>query len=212
MPGRMIGLDSVATEIGRAVALHEVNQLLNSVSADVAASATADAATDVRGAIADMRAMGLNPTVVMKPVGWQLERSLEIDRGGGDRPRPPDWWGIPEGAAHWYRGRIEGVPVFDHPQLKGQIFVLDLGELGTWTQGLDSNREALVVEVRTTTQQEAEATVHAAHTAEPLEGESFAAAVRAALLDARVKASERVTFVIACPEAAIRLTLPSASE
>ncbi len=204
--GREISLNSIASEMARGVAMGEINKILNDVMDLVPPTVVPDPAAGVRATIATMATNGLTPTVVVKPTGWQLERGLNIDKGGdASRPRPPDYWGIPEGAAHWYRGRIDGVPVFDNPDLDKDIFVIDLGALGTWTQGVDEQQEALSVAVRATTAEEAEAAVKEENKAAPLVGDQLAVAVRTKQLDARIALKERVVFALQNTDAATRL-------
>jgi hypothetical protein len=207
------GLDMVWNDIGESIARGEVGRLVESIqnsrqSPPVLESESFQEA--IRRAAEKLESEGFSPAVIMVPISWRLQQTLEVGRFFGADRAPSKLNLTGAKAEHWYEGSFEGLEVFESTRVpQERVYVIDLAGLGRlrqWT--VDEEGHLLRVELS------------AYDTADALEAvarqpELFADAGddehRAQRLRERVrsKALERFEIVVEDPAAAIYVPVPN---
>ena len=88
----------------------------------------------LRRVLAEMRASGLDPQLILMPPEWRLLAEFGVDAapGWGGTSESPTW--VPEDSRNRYRGSIDGVPVFALVAVEGRVGVCDLDAFGKWLE------------------------------------------------------------------------------
>ncbi len=132
------GLDSFARDIGRATADDEMLAVVRLLPGPpLMVDNDSPIRAQVSAAISTLRESGYTPSVILAPVDWRVERDLLGEDWIARQTTAENLPGLPEAAAHWFRGRIEGCPVIDWPGIPRAIYALDLARFARfieWTQ------------------------------------------------------------------------------
>jgi hypothetical protein len=133
------GVEGVAHQYGFSLAGGEISEVVNKLSDSPGAGEDAGPFPEkVRATLRKMAAEGYSPSVILAPLSWRLMRDMGIEGGPRRRndPSPPE--GIPpEVAQNAFRGRVDGVPVFELLRTaKDRIWIVDLAAFATWRQWL----------------------------------------------------------------------------
>jgi hypothetical protein len=133
-PNEVLGTGDMGDSIGAGLAMLEFGMLAGELRKVVAAVDVQAAPRDALASLIDeLEAANVHPSVIIVPVDWRLERALELRDITRAAPTLGDWYGVPPGAATWYRGRFANVMVFAHPGMpKGQLLIADLNRIGIW--------------------------------------------------------------------------------
>lgn len=134
---QVYGGESIAHRFGFSLTSGEVRELINKLSDSPGEGVDAESFPDkVHTVLRKMTDEGYTPSVILAPLSWRLVRDMGIE--GGPRSRndssPPE--GIPsEAARNNFRGRIDGVPVFEMLRSpKDRVWIVDLAAFATWRQ------------------------------------------------------------------------------
>jgi len=131
------GVESLANQYGFSLASEEVRQLVNKLSNSGGKDEDAEPLYEsIRVTVDQMIEEGYSPSVILAPSSWRLMRDMGIEGGPRRRNNPSTLEGIPsEGARNNFRGRMEGVPVFELSHiLKDRVLIVDLAAFATWRQ------------------------------------------------------------------------------
>jgi len=144
------GAESIAHQFGFSLASGEVRALVNKLSDSAGEGENAGRFPEkVRATLRKLVGEGYSPSVILAPLSWRLMRDIGIEGGPRRRndPSPPE--GIPpEAARDNFRGRVDGVLVFELLRTqKDRIWIVDLAAFATWRQWLmDEEGEYLRIE------------------------------------------------------------------
>jgi hypothetical protein len=143
---RWVGADMVAQDVGRQTAQLELRTLIapmenvdrRSLVADEQAGAeiASEFREQLRLLVADA-AQNAEPTsvVLLLPISWQLSEALGFPFLGRSA-KPPEEWGLSEGAAHAFTGVFEGAATYRFPHVpKDVLYVVNLARYAiaeTW--------------------------------------------------------------------------------
>jgi hypothetical protein len=139
---RWVGADMVAQDVGRQTAQVELRALIapmanvdrRSLVADEQAGAeiASEFREQLRLLVADA-AQNAEPTstVLLLPISWQLSEALGFPFLGRSA-KPPEEWGLSEGAVHAFTGAFEGVATYRFPHVpKDVLYVVNLARYTT---------------------------------------------------------------------------------
>lgn len=146
---QVFGGDSIAHQMGFAIANGEVRELLRTLSdAPTERARASNTGEDVRGVIRSMSEEGYKPSAVFVPAAraYRMDTKLFDDAGPGGGTSDEGW--NPE-TARRFRGYIEGVPTFDSIDvLEDRICVVDVASFAKWRQlTVDDSGGCLLVNI-----------------------------------------------------------------
>jgi hypothetical protein len=144
------GVESLANQYGFSLASGEVRQLVNKLSNSHSEGEDAGPFYErIRVTVGQMGEEGYSPSVILAPSSWRLMRDMGIEGGPRRRNDPSTLEGIPSGGVcSNFRGRIEGVPVFELLHIpKDRVWIVDFAAFATWCQWfVDEEGEYLRIE------------------------------------------------------------------
>jgi hypothetical protein len=133
--GRFVGADMVARDVGRQLAQLELRTLIDRmasadprllVAGDPGAKNAAEFVEQLRPLVArTVQAAVPTSVVLLLPISWQLAEALGFSFLRATRP--PDAWGLSEGAAYAFSGVFEGAAAYRFPHVsKDVLYIVDL--------------------------------------------------------------------------------------
>ena len=134
----------ITLELGRAAANGEMSDLIARLMTAPEFRSAGSPAEVVRAAISALRDDEYAPSLLVTPYDWRLVEELALEERSSDEPAS----GFPEGARHWFKGAVAGVPVLTWPRELTDVAVLiDIPRFGRWRQWASTDGETLGVEV-----------------------------------------------------------------
>jgi hypothetical protein len=134
----------ITRELGRAAANGEMSDLIARLRTAPEFRSAGAAAEVVRAAIGAMRDDEYVPSLLVAPADWRLVEELALE----ELPSDAMAFRFPEGARHWFKGIVAGVPVLTWPrELTDEAVLIDIPRFGRWHQWTSTDGEALGVEV-----------------------------------------------------------------
>lgn len=131
-------LESFAHEMGRVTADEEMRALVRALRAaqDLGTQQVWSEAVVSSGFVA-MRERGHEPTLILMPVNWRLEREILGERGNQVRNEVGEVDYYSAAAMRWVRGRFGQVPVVAWPEVpRDRIYLVDIANFAhfrEWT-------------------------------------------------------------------------------
>jgi hypothetical protein len=157
---RWVGADMVAQDVGRQTAQLELRTLITPmenvdrrslVSDEQAGAEIASEFREQLRLIVAGAAQNAEPrsVVVLLPISWQLSEALGFPFLGRSS-KPPEEWGLSEGAVHAFAGVFEGVATYRFPHVpKDVLYVVDLARYATAETWQPSQDQTVTVTVLT---------------------------------------------------------------
>ena len=136
---QVYGGESLAHQFGFSLASGEVRELVTKFSNSPGEGKDEGPFPEqVQTTLRKMVEEGYSPSVILAPLSWRLVRDMGIEGGPRRRNNPSPPGGIPsEAVRDNFRGRIDGVPVFELVRIpKDRLWVVDLASFATWRQWL----------------------------------------------------------------------------
>ena len=147
---QVYGAEGIAHQFGFKLAEGEVKELVNKLSDSPHEGRNAAPFHEkVQATIDKMVRETYSPSVILAPSSWRLMRDMGIEGGPRRRNDPSTLEGIPSGGVRSnFRGRIEGVPVFELLHIpKDRVWIVDFAAFATWRQWfVDEEGEYLRIE------------------------------------------------------------------
>jgi hypothetical protein len=148
---QVLGGDINARQAGVGIATHERETFIEELKAIPVVPAYAEdpLSEQLRAVVAEFRADGYEPTIILLPLSWTVMRTLELERyrPEGDRLDRPAWSAGDERVGS-VLGAFEGVPVSQSRRgLEDRIIIVDLSRFATWREWLHDG-EPLSFEIK----------------------------------------------------------------
>lgn len=205
-PTNFVGIDGVGRDLGRMIRREEVSQLVAAMPDEDPEEGGTDIRATVQSVVDRMRADDFNPSLILMPISWELQRRLverRIDQG--------ERTGVPSARESEFEGLFDArLPIMDQPTIPSdRLYVIDLAaavELRQWPSDDDSG---VRYEIESFTEQEASDLLEREPQVQP-SGTSVDEAVE--LLQERVLLKLRLCWQIerANPAAARVVSVPEA--
>jgi hypothetical protein len=205
-PTNFVGIDGIGRDLGRAIRREEVRQLVAAMPNEEPEDGGADIQATVQSVVDRMRDDDLDPSLILMPISWELQRRLvrmRIDQGEPLR--------VPPGRDSDFEGLFDPrVPIMDQPNVPGdRLYVIDLAaavEMRQWSSDDDSG---VRYAVESFTEEQARALLEREPQVRPPDASSDEAI---GLLQERVLLKLRLCWHIerANPAAARAVTVPEA--
>jgi hypothetical protein len=154
---RIVGLDMVAGDLARATVRAEQEQLIRALDSAAQTEPVSDELQSALGArIGGMRKAGRPPSLVIVPIGWELLRTLGVERQWAahlaDHPL------IPPTHRRRFDGVLFDVPVMHLPTAPAdRLFLVDLAAGATYEEWPSEEESGLEFELRQFDREEAQA-------------------------------------------------------
>jgi hypothetical protein len=152
----VVGISTVGRQISRSPLRAEVQRLLAVLSEPQPAPVAdeEELAPVLGGVIADMRAAGLDPSLILAPVGIRVRHALGIDKWKV-AAREFDPW-VPAVVAAELHGSFDGVPVLGTNEVDdGRLWAIDLARSAEFWEWPSDRRSGVRLEFETFTADEA---------------------------------------------------------
>lgn len=136
-PSGYAGIDVYASQLGRGIALAEMDnfvvRLIASDELRMESSASADEV--VRAALRQLSKEGYRASVMLMAADWRMQQRLGLRHFRPGEEELPPGWTLPPTLRYLYRGVIEGIPVFEWRSIpRPRVYLVDMGTLGQWRQ------------------------------------------------------------------------------
>lgn len=134
---QIFGAESIAHQFGFSLTEGEVRELLAKLSDSPGEGEDRGPFPEkVQATLRKMADEGYIPSVILAPLSWRLVRDMGIEGGPRSRTNSTSPEGIPpEATRNNFRGRIDGVPVFELLRTsKDRVWIIDLAAFATWRQ------------------------------------------------------------------------------
>jgi hypothetical protein len=136
-PSGYAGVDVYASQLGRGIALAEMDnfvvRLIASDELRMESSASADEV--VREALRQLSREGYRASVMLMAADWRMQQRLGLRHSRPGEEELPPGWTLPPTLRYLYRGVIEGIPVFEWRSIpRPRVYLVDMGTLGQWRQ------------------------------------------------------------------------------
>jgi hypothetical protein len=205
-PTNSVGIDGVGRDLGRMIRREEVGQLLAAMPDEEPEDGGTDIRATVQSVVDRMRADDLNPSLILMPISWELQRRLverHIDQG--------ERTGVPHARESEFEGLFDPrLPIMDQPTIPGdRLYVIDLAAAVEMRQWSSDDESGVRYEIESFTEQQARDLLEREPQVQP-SGTSVEEAVE--LLQERVLLRLRLCWQIerANPAAARAVSVPEA--